>query len=124
MSESTQGRSPSPESADMPEKAAETTQYTRKGLVRDVLLFTLARIVLAGALTAVIIGIGLLFGIEVYFLVALLFAVIIAMPLSIVLFRPLRFRITSGIAAIDEQRRRDRAELEAKLRSGRSRGER
>lgn len=108
----------------MPEKAAETTQYTRKGLVRDVLLFTLARIVLAGALTAVIIGIGLLFGIEVYFLVALLFAVIIAMPLSIVLFRPLRFRITSGIAAIDEQRRRDRAELEAKLRSGRSRGER
>nr|WP_260152615.1 DUF4229 domain-containing protein [Hoyosella altamirensis] len=84
------------------------------------MLFTLARIVLAAVLTAAIVGIGMLFGVEVYLLVALLFAVIIAMPLSIVLFRPLRFRITSAIAAIDEQRRRDRAELEAKLRSGRA----
>ncbi|MBB3037732.1 DUF4229 domain-containing protein [Hoyosella altamirensis] len=116
MSESTQDAHQTPESAVTPEQPV----YTRRGLARDVLLFTLARIVLAAVLTAAIVGIGMLFGVEVYLLVALLFAVIIAMPLSIVLFRPLRFRITSAIAAIDEQRRRDRAELEAKLRSGRA----
>lgn len=109
---------------ESPSETSDGPQYTRAGLARDVALFTLARLILAGVLTAAIIGVGLLFGIEVYFLVALLFAVIIAMPLSIVLFRPLRFRITSAIAAIDEKRRRERAELEAKLRSGRARDKR
>ncbi|MBN4925283.1 DUF4229 domain-containing protein [Hoyosella rhizosphaerae] len=86
--------------------------------MRDIALFTVARLLLALALAAAIIGVAALFGVQIYPLVALLFAVLIAMPLSFVLFRPLRSRINEAIAAVDEQRRQQRAELEAKLRSG------
>lgn len=84
-------------------------------LVVDVLVYVAARLGLVAALTGVIYGVGHLVG-EFPFVVALLFALVIALPLGIWLFAPLRSRATASIAAFDERRRTDRAELQARLR--------
>jgi hypothetical protein len=48
--------------------------------------------------------------------VAMLFAIVISLPLGIWLLAPLRRRATAGIAQVDERRRSDREQLEARLR--------
>ena len=84
-------------------------------MVRDVVVYTLARLVLVAVLAAAIFfGAGLL-KVEVPLVVALLFAIVIALPLGIWLLAPLRRRATAGIAAVDERRRHDREELQARL---------
>jgi len=86
-------------------------------MVMDVLTYTVARILLVAALTAAIFYGAHLFGVAQFPLViALLFAIVIALPLGIWLFAPLRQRATASIAAVDERRRRDRADLQARLR--------
>lgn len=99
----------------------ETSETGQPGsgarLARDVAIYTLARLVLVAALTAVIyFGAGLVGIREFPFVVALLFAIIIALPLGIWLLAPLRRRATAGIAEVDERRRRDREDLQARLR--------
>jgi len=81
-----------------------------------VLLYVLARLVLVVALTAVIYGVGRLIVGEFPLVIALLFAIVIALPLGIWIFAPLRRRATAGIAALDERRRQDRDQLNARLR--------
>ena len=54
--------------------------------------------------------------VEFPLVIALLFAIVIALPLGIWLFTPLRLRATASIAAVDERRRRDRSDLRARLR--------
>ncbi len=89
----------------------------RSRLVIDVLAYTLARILLVVALTAVIFGGAHLLGVREFPLViALLFAIVIALPLGIWLFAPLRKRATASISAVDERRRQDREQLQARLR--------
>jgi hypothetical protein len=86
-------------------------------MVRDVAFYTLARLLLVIALTAVIFYAARLFGIREFPLViAMLFAIILALPLGIWLLAPLRRRATAGIAAVDERRRADREDLQARLR--------
>jgi hypothetical protein len=86
-------------------------------LVIDVLAYTLARLLLVVALTAVIYGGGHLLGVRNFpLIIALLFAIVIALPLGIWLFAPLRKRATASIAALDERRRQDREQLQARLR--------
>ncbi|GFG52583.1 membrane protein [Mycolicibacterium agri] len=76
-----------------------------------------ARLLLVVALTAVIFGGGRLLGIRDFpLVVALLFAIVIALPLGIWLFAPLRRRATASIAAFDERRRREREQLRSRLR--------
>lgn len=76
-----------------------------------------ARLLLVAALTLVIIGVGHLFGLREFpLIVALLFALVIALPLGIWVFAPLRRRAEGSIAAFDERRRRDREQLQARLR--------
>jgi hypothetical protein len=83
----------------------------------SVLLYVAARLVLVAALTAVIYGVGRLLGVHEFPLtVALLFALVIAMPLGIWLFGPLRRRATAGLEVATERRRRDREQLQARLR--------
>ena len=48
--------------------------------------------------------------------VAMLFAIVISLPLGIWLLAPLRRRATAGIAQFDERRRSDREQLQARLR--------
>ncbi|MDX1871623.1 DUF4229 domain-containing protein [Mycolicibacterium sp. 120266] len=86
-------------------------------MLRDVGAYLLARLALAAVLTAVIVGIGHLFGIREFpLIVAVLFAIVLALPLGIWLFAPLRRRATASIAAFDERRRKDRESLQARLR--------
>jgi antibiotic biosynthesis monooxygenase (ABM) superfamily enzyme len=83
----------------------------------DVLGYTLARLLLVVVLTAVIFGGGHLLGLRDFPLViALLFAIVISLPLGIFLFAPLRKRATASIATLDERRRHDREQLQARLR--------
>jgi membrane protein implicated in regulation of membrane protease activity len=85
--------------------------------VVDVLVYTLARLLLVLVLTAAIFGTGHLLGVRDFPLViALLFAIVIALPVGIWVFAPLRRRATAGIAAFDERRRKDRDQLRARLR--------
>lgn len=85
--------------------------------VVDILLYAAARLVLAVALAAAIYGVARLIGVRDFpVIVAVLFALVIAMPLGMWLFGPLRRRATAGLEAATEHRRRDRAELRARLR--------
>jgi hypothetical protein len=85
--------------------------------VVDVLAYVVARLLLAVALTALIFGAGHLLGVRDFpLVVAFLFAVVIALPLGIWIFAPLRRRATASIAVFDERRRKDREQLQARLR--------
>ncbi|VEG51617.1 Conserved membrane protein of uncharacterised function [Mycolicibacterium aurum] len=90
---------------------------TGSRLYLDVLAYIGARLALVVVTTAVILGIGSLIGIREFpIVIALLFAIVIALPLGIWVFSPLRRRATASIAVIDERRRRDREQLQARLR--------
>jgi hypothetical protein len=83
----------------------------------DVLLYAGARLLLALALTGVIyLSARLLGGPQIPVVVAALFALIIAMPLGIWLFGPLRRRATAALAVSGERRRAEREQLQARLR--------
>lgn len=83
----------------------------------NVLAYVLARLLLVAALAAAILGVGHLLGLREFpLVVALLFALVIALPLGIWLFAPLRRRANESIAVFDERRRRDKEQLQARLR--------
>jgi antibiotic biosynthesis monooxygenase (ABM) superfamily enzyme len=85
--------------------------------VADVVLYTAARLLLVIALSAAIYGLGRLLGLRDFpVIVAVLFALIIAMPLGMWLFAPLRRRATASLSAAGGRRRRDRERLRARLR--------
>jgi hypothetical protein len=89
----------------------------RSSLVVDVLAYVLARLLLVVVLTAAIFGAGHLLGVRDFpVVVAFLFALVIALPLGIWIFAPLRRRATASIAVFDERRRKDREQLQARLR--------
>jgi antibiotic biosynthesis monooxygenase (ABM) superfamily enzyme len=86
-------------------------------MLMDVAAYTLARLLLAAVLTAVIFLVAHLLGISEFpLVVALLFAIVLALPLGIWVFAPLRRRATASIAEFDERRRIDREQLRARLR--------
>ncbi|WP_029110966.1 DUF4229 domain-containing protein [Mycobacterium sp. URHD0025] len=85
-------------------------------MITDVVVYLVARLVLVAVLTAAIYGVGSLVVANFPVVVALLFAIVIALPLGIWLFRPLRERATASIAVVDERRRKDREQLQARLR--------
>lgn len=83
----------------------------------DVGVYVAARLLLVAALAGLIFGAGHLLGVREFpLVVALLFALVIALPLGIWLFAPLRRRATASVAAFDERRRKDREQLQARLR--------
>ncbi len=89
---------------------------TTGSMVRDVVVYTLARLALVAVLTAAIFYVAQLIGVQLPLVVAMLFAIVIALPLGIWLLAPLRRRATAGIAVVDERRRADREQLQARLR--------
>ena len=85
--------------------------------VASVLLYVVARLALVAAVAAVIYGIGRALGVHEFpIVVALLFALVIAMPLGMWLFAPLRRRANAGLEEATARRRRDREQLRARLR--------
>jgi hypothetical protein len=94
-----------------------TRDRARDRIVVDVLLYATARLLLVVALTGAIYGVARLLGVTQFpIVVAALFALIIAMPLGIWLFSPLRRRATAALATAGERRRREREQLRARLR--------
>jgi antibiotic biosynthesis monooxygenase (ABM) superfamily enzyme len=86
-------------------------------MLMDVAAYTLGRLLLAAVLTAVIFFVAHLLGISEFpLVVALLFAIVLALPLGIWVFAPLRRRATASIAEFDQRRRSDREQLRARLR--------
>ncbi|KJX74589.1 DUF4229 domain-containing protein [Mycobacterium lepromatosis] len=93
------------------------TDHNRDRLVVDVLLYAAARLLLVILLGSAIYGVARLLGVtQLPIVVAALFALIIAMPLGIWLFSPLRRRATAALAAVGERRRSEREQLRARLR--------
>lgn len=88
----------------------------KKSLAVNLGVYTFARLALVVVIAAVIVGVGLLFGVEVPVLVAAIFSVLISLPLSLLLFKNMRIRVNESIAAVDEDRRAARADLQSKLR--------
>lgn len=87
------------------------------GMIRDVLAYALARFLLAAALSAAIYGVARLFGVEDFPLyIAIAFAIVIALPLGMWVFTPLRRRAAASVEAFDARRRHDREQLQARLR--------
>lgn len=85
--------------------------------VANVVAYVVARLALVAALTALIYGIGRAVGVHEFpIVVALLFALVIAMPLGMWLFAPLRRRATAGLEEATARRRHDREQLRARLR--------
>ncbi|ORW29243.1 hypothetical protein AWB91_24800 [Mycobacterium paraense] len=94
-----------------------TGERSRNRIWADVLLYAVARLALVAALSGAIYGIARLLGVTQFpVVVAVLFALIIGMPLGIWLFGPLRRRATAGLAVAGERRRREREQLQARLR--------
>lgn len=92
-------------------------ERTGNHVVVDVLVYAAARLLLVVALTGAIYGIARLLGVTPFpIVVAALFALIIAMPLGIWLFGPLRRRATAALVVAGERRRREREQLQARLR--------
>ncbi|MFF0489650.1 DUF4229 domain-containing protein [Nocardia sp. NPDC004068] len=100
--------------------APETAVSPGRRLVRNLVLYTLARLALVAVLAAVIVAAARLLNVDIPLIVALLFALVVAMPLSMVLFKRLRARVNEDIAAVDEKRRTDKARLRARLRGDES----
>lgn len=85
-------------------------------VVVPVLAYLAARLLLAVVLTAVIYGAARVAGVAQFpLVVAALFALIIAMPLGIWVFAPLRRRATAALSIAGERRRRERELLRARL---------
>ncbi len=94
----------------------DRARRARRRAVLDVLLYAAARLLLVVALAAAIYGVARLMGVGQFpIVVAALFALIIAMPLGIWLFGPLRRRATASLAVAGERRRRERQQLRARL---------
>lgn len=92
-------------------------ERTGNRVVVDVFLYAAARLLLVVALAGAIYGIARLLGVTQFpIVVAALFALIIAMPLGIWLFGPLRRRATTALATAGERRRAEREQLQARLR--------
>jgi len=94
----------------------EVTGRPGARMVFDVGVYLLARLGLAALLAVVILGVGRLLTADFPVTVAVLFAIVLALPLGIWVFAPLRRRATASIADFDERRRRDREHLRARLR--------
>jgi membrane protein implicated in regulation of membrane protease activity len=82
----------------------------RLGLAATVGLYVLARLGLVAIVTALMLLTG------TPFLIALLIGMIVALPLSMVLFRGLRTRLDTAVSESRSRRSRERSALRARLR--------
>lgn len=109
------GTAPSGDSAK-PVAAAQQPKLS-SSTKKDVALYGLARLLLFVVLTAVIHGIVLAMGMAHSFplLMSALLALILALPLSMLLFRKLRLRVNGEIARWDADRRAHKEQMRRQL---------
>ncbi|RJQ77226.1 DUF4229 domain-containing protein [Pseudonocardiaceae bacterium YIM PH 21723] len=82
----------------------------RDTLVRDVLLYTVARMAMVAAIAAILVLCG------VPLLVAGVLAIVVMLPLSLFILAPLRRRVAQGINERQAVRDAEREKLRAQLR--------
>lgn len=100
-----------------PKDASGSPQGSSKSrLVRSLAAYTFARLALVLGLAVIILYAPRIVGVEIPLIVAAVFAVLISMPLSLLLFKNLRTRVNTDIADVDERRRTARADLQSRLR--------
>lgn len=90
--------------------ASNVLPVAESNLARDLTLYTLARLVLVGVVTVLL----LLF--DVPLLVSLAVAVVVGFPLGLLVFRGLNQRVTAGLAERGADRMAARDRLRAELR--------
>ncbi len=93
----------------------------KRSLTRNVLLYTVARLLMVAAIVGIMLGITTLMDVRFPLIVALVVAVIIQLPLSHLLLAGLRRRLTADMEVVGSRRRHDKAQLRAQLR-GEERG--
>lgn len=84
-------------------------------LARNMIFYTVVRLLLVVVLTVLITWVGNMIAGPFPLLVGAIFAVIIALPLSMVLFARLRTQINSDIAEVDAGRRAKREDLRRRM---------
>lgn len=85
--------------------------------VLDVVVYTVARLALVVVLSVVVYGLGRLIGLNDFPpIIAMLLALIIALPLGMWVFAPLRRRANASLEVAGERRQKERAQLQARLR--------
>lgn len=89
---------------------------TSGSLALAVAAYTLARLVLVVVVAVVIVLIGLAFGVEVPWIVAGVFGVLIAMPLGLWAFKPLRLRVNAQIDSYNAERTAREQDLRDRMR--------
>ncbi|MFN3339259.1 MAG: DUF4229 domain-containing protein [Dietzia sp.] len=96
---------------------AQAPTGTKPGarLARNMMFYTVLRLLMVVALTLVVIGIGRLVDVDVPVLVAAILSVVVALPLSMILFTRLRAEINSDISAVDSERRVKREDLRRRM---------
>ena len=87
--------------------------------MKNLALYTLARLLLFAALAAAIYYLGQLVGVEIPLLVAMAFGLLVSLPISMFAFKTLRLAVNADIATVDARRREQREDLESKLRGER-----
>ena len=84
-------------------------------LARNMIFYTIVRLLLVVVLALLITWVGNMIVDEFPLLVGAIFAVIIALPLSMILFSKLRAQINSDIAEVDAGRRDKRDDLRRRM---------
>lgn len=84
-------------------------------LARNMIFYTIVRLLLVVALALLITWVGNMIVDQFPLLVGAIFAVIIALPLSMILFSKLRAQINSDIADVDAGRREKREDLRRRM---------
>lgn len=104
-------------------KAKDTTEGQSPSVdkgkaVRDIALYGFLRLVLFLVLTFIIHMVVVLLGMANYFplLISMTLALILALPLSMFMFKGLRLRVTRQVAAWDADRQAHKQELRNQLR--------
>jgi len=113
MDERTSDGSSGSSGIDAPE--ADAPANPRRRLVRNLAFYTVVRLLVVVVIAAAIIGVGLLLDVQVPILVAGVIAIVVALPLSMVLFTRLRAEINADIAAVDAGRRTKREDLRRRM---------
>ncbi|BDB40419.1 MULTISPECIES: DUF4229 domain-containing protein [Mycobacterium] len=99
----------------MSEAASEQTTGG-PGIV-PVVVYAAARLLLAAVVSGAIYGVARLLGVADFpVTVAVLLGLVVAMPLGMWVFGPLRRRATAALEVTGERRRKERDELRARLR--------
>lgn len=85
--------------------------------VKDIALYGLLRVVLFIILTLIIHSVVILLGMAAFFplLISAMLALLVALPLSMVLFRKLRIRATQQLAAWDADRKAHKQQMRRQL---------